>query len=97
MKTHTIEPWHAFTHASGNTSIYNATGKFTICNCVSTKEDAERAAACVNACEGIPDPETTIPALVKAVNRMLNYGFIDINGQWIFQKEDIEAVRNLLP
>ncbi len=33
--------------------------------------DAERAVACVNACAGIPDPETTIPELVDALRECL--------------------------
>lgn len=33
-------------------------------------EDGKRIVACVNACQGIPDPETTVPELVVALKNM---------------------------
>ena len=41
-----------------------------------------RAAACVNACAGIEDPETTVPRLITVLKRMVS----------AFNVEEIEPV-----
>jgi hypothetical protein len=86
---HTPENWHAVRHPSGNTSIVNSTGKFTVCNCVSRHEDAVRIVACVNACAGIEDLRTTIPALVASLRAMRNLAKAVVTGPEIQADKDV--------
>ncbi len=70
---HTPEPWGVYPLADDNDlpAILSGDGKLELLISEVSDEESianvERAVSCVNACAGIPDPETTVPELVAAL------------------------------
>jgi hypothetical protein len=95
MSQHTPTPWEtsAVVSAGGvGWDVCEASAGDMIADlqdCPNAEANAKRIVACVNACEGIDDPEQSIPAMKRALENIL--GIESAPGTQAAQKAEGDA------